>query len=132
MFQWYCNSQVCYPYLSDVPEVERHHEPNSSFRCSQWFKRGWTLQELLAPETVVFFNRNWVGIGTKSSLAPVILSITPISIAHLQDCESASIAQKMSWAARCITITVEDTAYSLPGLFGINMPPLYGEGLKRS
>ncbi|KAI6022993.1 hypothetical protein PISMIDRAFT_353015 [Pisolithus microcarpus 441] len=36
----------------------------------------------------------------------------------------------MSWAADRKTTRVEDRAYSLLGLFGVNMPMLYGEGLK--
>lgn len=39
-----------------------------------------------------------------------------------------SVAQKMSWASSRQTTKVEDIAYSLLGLFGINMPLLYGEG----
>ncbi|KAI5992016.1 hypothetical protein F5J12DRAFT_461928 [Pisolithus orientalis] len=36
----------------------------------------------------------------------------------------------MSWAADRKTTRVEDRAYSLMGLFGVNMPMLYGEGEK--
>jgi hypothetical protein len=36
----------------------------------------------------------------------------------------------MSWASKRKTTRIEDGAYSLMGLFGINMPPLYGEGQK--
>lgn len=55
MFAWYRNAQVCYAYLSDTsakdgPLAGR----DSSFRKSAWFKRGWTLQELLAPLTLSF------------------------------------------------------------------------------
>jgi hypothetical protein len=42
--------------------------------------------------------------------------------------EMASVAQKMSWASKRETTRIEDRAYSLMGLFGVNMPPLYGEG----
>lgn len=42
--------------------------------------------------------------------------------------EIASIAQRMSWAARRRTSRLEDEAYCLMGIFGINMPLLYGEG----
>ncbi len=43
-----------------------------------------------------------------------------------------SIAQKMSWAARRKTTRIEDQAYSLMGLFQVNMPLLYGEETKHS
>lgn len=39
-----------------------------------------------------------------------------------------SIAQRISWAARRQTTRKEDQAYCLLGLFGVNMPLLYGEG----
>jgi hypothetical protein len=38
-----------------------------------------------------------------------------------------SVAQKMSWAANRETTRIEDKAYCLLGLFGVNMPSLYGE-----
>jgi hypothetical protein len=91
-----------------------------------WFRRGWTLQELLAPQRVEFFNSAWVEIGTKSSLQAEIASVTGIS--DLFGYKDASVAQKMSWAANRETTRIEDQAYCLMGLFEVNMPPLYGEG----
>lgn len=59
MFLWYSDSQTCYAYLSDVPSfADDHSAENSAFRTSKWFGRGWTLQELLAPEIVVFYDCN--------------------------------------------------------------------------
>jgi hypothetical protein len=129
MYRWYQNAEVCYAYLLDVPEDPSDEDPcaaDSFFRRSKWFSRGWTLQELLAPWTVVFFNKNWIEIGTKSSLYDTIVSITGIK--PLANFEEACVAQKMSWASRRETTRLEDMAYCLMGLFGINMPPLYGEG----
>jgi hypothetical protein len=34
----------------------------------------------------------------------------------------------MSWAARRVTTRIEDNAYCLLGLFGVNMALIYGEG----
>ena len=98
-----------------------------TFSSSQWFKRGWTLQELLAPEIVIFFNCFWVELGTKETLAQTISDITRIDF-DVYESGDASVAQKMSWAARRKTTRVEDKAYCLMGLFGVNMPLLYGEG----
>ncbi|KAK4447291.1 hypothetical protein QBC34DRAFT_467909 [Podospora aff. communis PSN243] len=39
-----------------------------------------------------------------------------------------TIAERMSWAAKRETTRPEDRAYSLLGIFGVNMPLLYGEG----
>ncbi len=43
---------------------------------------------------------------------------------------SYSTAQKLSWAAHRVTTRVEDIAYSVLGLFEVNMSLLYGEGEK--
>jgi len=125
MFQWYRNAEACYAYLSDVHSTENVQIRNE-LHLSQWFTRGWTPQELLAPPSVVFFNSNWLDIGSKASLSPLISRITGVE--NIFDFESASVAQKMSWVAERITTRIEDRAYCLMGLFGINMPLLYGEG----
>ncbi|KAI9764647.1 MAG: hypothetical protein M1840_008144 [Geoglossum simile] len=130
MYQWYRNSSICYAYLEDVPDTPDSSDISSAFARSRWFLRGWTLQELMAPPIVEFYNSNWVEIGTKSSLRNDISAITGISIVALwgDSMSSYSVAEKMSWASMRTTTRVEDKAYCLMGLFGINMPLLYGEG----
>jgi hypothetical protein len=126
MYKWYANAQVCYAYLSDV-DVDQNAE--SALRLSQWFSRGWTLQELLAPRVVQFYDKNWLEIGTKQSLSWLLAEITGIGSGSLSgDKVLTCIAQKMSWAARRKTTRAEDLAYCLMGLFDVNMPLLYGEG----
>jgi hypothetical protein len=133
MFRWYQQSQVCYAYLSDVPAEEKPGNilDDLKFSKSMWFTRGWTLQELLAPEIVVFYNCDWVEIGTRATLHRLISSITNIAQRFLSgptQIQNASAAQKMSWASTRKTTRLEDTAYCLMGLFNVNMPLLYGEG----
>jgi hypothetical protein len=129
MFKWYREAEVCYAYLSDVPTAEENpHNDLSNFRKSKWFTRGWTLQELLAPDRVEFFDRDWKPIGTKLGFTDLIQSITGIT--HLVDYKEASVAQKMSWASQRETTRLEDQAYCLLGLFNVSMPLLYGEGPK--
>jgi hypothetical protein len=130
MFQWYQNAAVCYAYLFDVGNSES--SPRENFAESAWWTRGWTLQELIAPVNVEFFNSNWYKLGTKKSLSPDIAAITGIDVKALLGTtfDSFSIAQKMSWASKRTTTRVEDRAYSLLGLFGVNMPLLYGEGIR--
>ncbi|KAL8797318.1 MAG: hypothetical protein Q9195_000472 [Heterodermia aff. obscurata] len=136
MYAWYKDSQVCYAFLSDVKEVaEDLLAPGSSFRTSRWFTRGWTLQELLAPEKLVFLNSNWQTIGqlTKDSkLSEAVSQITSIPPAFLEglDLRKAIPAMKMSWASKRVTTRKEDLAYCLLGIFDVNMPLLYGEGAK--
>lgn len=95
---------------------------------SRWFKRGWTLQELLAPQNVVFYDRCWKELGTKRSLRDEISQLTRIEHEDIAKPRSASIAAKMSWAADRRTTREEDLSYCLMGLFEVNMPLLYGEG----
>ena len=133
MYSWYEMSARCYAYLADVcgSEADDHAAELSPFRKSKWFTRGWTLQELLAPTDVVFYDTNWKNVGTKAGLATVISEITRVREEILVDGlhqHDASLAEKMSWAADRQTSREEDRAYSLLGLFDINMPPIYGEG----
>ncbi|RYP92644.1 hypothetical protein DL770_001286 [Monosporascus sp. CRB-9-2] len=135
MFRWYQRASVCYAYLSDVPGDQNPREEGSKFRTSRWFRRGWTLQELLAPRRVVFYNSEWHRLGAKAQLRTVIEEITGIPQRFLtggSNVESASVAQRMSWAAPRQTTRKEDLAYCLLGLFGIAMPMIYGEGGDRA
>jgi len=134
MYRWYQEAAVCFGYLSDVRAEDIKsgllRDWNCSFARSRWFTRGWTLQELIAPAVVVFYDQLWQRIGTKATLKQEISSHTgiPISVLSNGDLEDFSVAQKMSWGARRETSRVEDRAYSLLGIFGVNMPLLYGEG----
>ena len=96
---------------------------------SRWFKRGWTLQELLTLKRVILYDRLGRRLGSKSALAGRITSITRIPITALTgNFTEYSVAQKMSWSTRRVTSRAEDGVYYLLGLFGVNMPLLYGEG----
>ncbi|KAI1327720.1 HET-domain-containing protein [Xylariaceae sp. FL0255] len=134
MFNWYQRAQVCYVYLEDVPAKPRDgKDVLEMFILSRWFKRGWTLQELLAPDHVLFFSSDWIVLGTKKALAATISAATGIESQCL--CKETrlrqySVAQRMSWAADRHTTREEDIAYSLMGIFNISMPLLYGEGSK--
>src|SRR2546421_7862846 len=127
MYRWYQGSMVCYAYLAGVPPKALDPQngiERSEFSRSRWFTRGWTLQELIAPPMVIFLDQEWQEIGTKSSLHGTISTITgiPSNILLGGDLESASVAQRMSWASKRETKRVEDVAYCLMGIFGINMP----------
>lgn len=113
------------PNHSVFQRFDRENEP------SEWFRRGWTLQELLAPRDMDFYDADWKFIGSKTSLARQIHHITGIDADYLTGARhfrKACIATKMSWAAGRTTTRVEDSAYSLFGLFGVTMSPQYGEG----
>ncbi|KAK5124754.1 hypothetical protein LTR85_001467 [Meristemomyces frigidus] len=150
MWKWYGNAAICLVYMSDVTTVPNPLAPEddgawSRFRASSWFTRCWTLQELLAPRRLIFMTAQWVKIGRISksrtsevsvlskTLAREVAQATRIPEPILKrdtTIMTASIAQKMSWAAGRQATREEDVAYSLLGLFDINMPLLYGEGQK--
>lgn len=135
MFNWYRRSTICYAFLDDVVCRGAHswewdEAIPRSFELSRWFTRGWTLQELIAPRGVEFYNASWDEIGTKASLAPAISLITGVPVDVLEDTDltKCPAAEVMSWASGRQTTRIEDRAYSLLGLFNISMPLLYGEG----
>ncbi|KAF7446251.1 HET domain-containing protein [Pyrenophora tritici-repentis] len=131
MFTWYKRSNFCVVYLESVDRLCRSGEEfQTALQDSKWTWRGWTLQELIAPISVKFYNGDWVYICTKDEWARHIAAVTGISeiILLTGDLDDASVAQKMSWAATRQTTRKEDKAYSLMGLFGIHVPMLYGEG----
>ncbi|CZR66030.1 uncharacterized protein PAC_15930 [Phialocephala subalpina] len=128
MFHWYGKANKCYVYL---PDVSAHgSEWKSAFRKSRWFTRGWTLQELIAPSSVEFFSKEGEQLGDKISLGQEIYEITGVPIGALQGepLSLFSISERVSWARNRETKRAEDGAYSLTGIFGIYMSPMYGEG----
>ncbi|KAH9855890.1 heterokaryon incompatibility protein-domain-containing protein [Lenzites betulinus] len=131
MFAWYARAQVCYAYLHDVPPGDPAH--GTAFRRSRWFTRGWTLQELVAPRSVLFVARDWSALGTKGSLAPLLEAVTGVDadvLTFRRALGDVSVARRMAWAAPRRTTRVEDEAYCLMGLFGVHMPTIYGEGAR--
>ncbi|RYP03915.1 hypothetical protein DL765_010366 [Monosporascus sp. GIB2] len=130
MFKWYEKAAVCYAYLSDVSSL---NNVESALAASRWFKRGWTLQELIAPKKMDFFTADWSYIGSKQTLCDMISNSCHIEKEYLNrmhNVRAASIAKRMSWVASRETTRVEDIAYCLLGIFDVNMPMIYGEGKK--
>lgn len=151
MYRWYERAQICIAYLSDV-EGDDVGE-GSAFRKSRWFTRGWTLQELIAPPRMVFLDSEWKAIGQRGQgwygwmrgvdgvvsrdVSKAVHKVTGLRMLNLQfwspnDMKEATVAEKMSWAAKRQTTRPEDMAYSLLGIFNISMPLLYGEGGERA
>jgi Heterokaryon incompatibility protein (HET) len=137
MFRWYQEAVRCYVYLSDVSTLERKASDTSTeciwesdFRNSEWFTRGWTLQELLAPRSVEFFSREGKPLGDKRTLKQHIQEITGIPVSALEGAPlfQFRVEERLSWAENRQTTRGEDKAYSLLGLFGIHLPLIYGEG----
>lgn len=130
MFSWYSDAAVCYLYIDDVgPQLE------TKFELAEIWTRGWCLQELIAPSSLICFDRDWTVLGHRSDLKDSIASATGIDLnllAGTRPLYDYSVAQRMSWAARRKTTRPEDRAYSLIGIFDVSMPMIYGEGAEKA
>ena len=138
MYQWSRRSEICFAYLHDVkfplppePDIEMFPTPNG---WPKWFSCSWTLQDLLGPRIIRFFDQDWYLIGDKAKLAPKLADITGIpaniltnGLPHPDDPCRPSAAQIMSWAADRKATTREDRAYALMGIFEVHVPTKYGE-----
>ncbi|GAW20295.1 hypothetical protein ANO14919_097960 [Xylariales sp. No.14919] len=139
MFRWYKQASICYAYMEDVKHGY-HDKKGGLFHLlcqhSRWFTRGWTLQELIAPEDVIFYGEDWGYLGSKAHDEDVRISLAEITGIDVRVLEGiiqpseVSIAVRMKWASQRKTTRLEDMAYCLMGLFDVNMPLLYGEGTK--
>lgn len=140
MFVWYREAQVCYVHLADfepfsttISKADKENIIRDKLPACRWIRRGWTLQELIAPRSMLFFDKEWNEIGNKKDLEHILSDVTKIPTHVLRDSSmirNIPIAHRMSWAARRETTRIEDQAYSLLGIFDVNMPLLYGEGKK--
>jgi hypothetical protein len=137
MFRWYQKATKCYVYLADVSTKKRKATSNlgdytwePSLRSSRWFTRGWTLQELLAPSTVEFFSEDWERLGDRISLKSLIHKITSIPHEVLEGAplHQFSVEERYRWRQNRHTKVKEDAAYSMSGIFDVDMAPNYGEG----
>ena len=154
MYNWYRDSEVCYVHLADVEFSARELSVmnqsgdafwntaegwpsfKEKFRKSCWFERGWTLQELIAPKKVVFYDAHWNLIFPLEHFYQDIAQVTGIDKQWLapfnQRRPNPSVATRMSWASHRKTSREEDLIYCLLGLLNVNMPLLYGEGAEKA
>ncbi|KAG1745607.1 hypothetical protein EDB19DRAFT_453342 [Suillus lakei] len=146
MFKWYRTAAICIAYLACSSSA-------SDFVQEPWFTRGWTLPELLAPEKMKFYGRNWEPLSDDpDDKHPKALATTPDdekskplassqilnAITRLTEIESHDLTrfspgivhvhQRLRWASRRTTTRIEDMAYSLIGIFDVSMPIAYGDG----
>lgn len=132
MFKWYRDAHICIAFLADTTSIDDLHE-------DVWFTRGWTLQELLAPQRMKFYVRDWkpltgdVNDKENMELMAALSRATRIPLDDLRHFQPGTdnVHQKMMWASTRTTTRIEDVAYSLIGIFDVTMMIAYGEG-KRS
>ncbi|KAI0743053.1 hypothetical protein C8Q80DRAFT_1055589, partial [Daedaleopsis nitida] len=130
MHVWYTDADVCYASFEDVPDDDPD-APGSAFCRSRWLTREWTLQELIAPMDVVFLSQNWAPLCSQCAAPGLIRDVTGVDIdvlVSVVQLPSVPAAKRLSWASRRETTRVEDEAYSLMGIFGVNITVMYGEG----
>jgi hypothetical protein len=140
MFNWYRNSAKCYVYLPDVSigggtqDALSDQTWKTAFQQSRWFTRGWTLQELIAPTVVEFYCAEGQRLGDRESMVHLLHNITGINVEALlqRPLHSFSIEERMSWRRQRKTKREEDAAYSLLGIFDVQMSLIYGEGQKKA
>ncbi|EGN92307.1 hypothetical protein SERLA73DRAFT_147444, partial [Serpula lacrymans var. lacrymans S7.3] len=129
MFTWYQNAKVCIAYLGDVTGPRDWHR-------SEWFSRGWTLQELLAPQRLKFFVKGWKPLTDNfndkrdDEVLQVLRAVTGIPVDDLENFEPSTdrIREKLNWASKRKTTRVEDMAYCLIGILDVSLSISYGEG----
>ncbi|KAH9927873.1 hypothetical protein B0H21DRAFT_125533 [Amylocystis lapponica] len=155
-YRWYRDARVCIVYLRDTTGMQDMHNDG-------WFRSAWTLQELLAPKRIKFYNATWeplragicdfdlekdswgmqhgdeqqsqgadditVHCSVKQFLSK-LSEITGIPKIHLRTFEAgiSMLREIMIWASRRKSVRIEDAAYSLLGIFNIDMPIAYAEG----
>ena len=130
MFSWYRRSSLTIVHLADVSD-------HGGLADSVWFKRGWTLQEILAPHSILFYTERWslykdtTCSNHKADHAVLreLESATGIEAHHLIDFnpDMADARSQLRWASTRRTTRPEDIAYSLFGIFNVRLPILYGE-----
>ncbi|KAI6040634.1 hypothetical protein EDC04DRAFT_3060936 [Pisolithus marmoratus] len=130
MFSWYRHSALTIVHLSDVSD-------ETSFTDSIWFKRGWTLQELLAPHTILFYTQDWLPYmnceSSNHKMDSTVLKdlhrASGIAEWHLRNFKPGidDARSRLEWASSRRTTRPEDVAYSLFGVFNLHLPVLYGK-----
>jgi len=135
MYSWYQRSALTIVHLADVTDA-------GSLSGSEWFQRGWTLQELLASKTIRFFTRSWdvyrgcVALNHKDDGAVLneLVEATRIARDYLVNFHPSmdDARSRFQWASQRRTTRPEDMAYSLFGIFGVHLPILYGESKQKA
>ncbi|KAJ8587974.1 hypothetical protein M405DRAFT_741073, partial [Rhizopogon salebrosus TDB-379] len=125
------NSYICIIHLAQGETIK-------DITDDEWMERGWTLQELLAPKMIKLFNKHWMPVTDdqndrsleRTAVMKTLERATGIPLSDLRRFfpGPVSVDKRMKWAAKRKTTRVEDVAYSLMGIFEVNLQIAYGEG----
>ncbi|KAI9571054.1 hypothetical protein HD554DRAFT_2077873 [Boletus coccyginus] len=136
MYRWYANSSICIAHLADLIVI-------GDLSRDTWFKRGWTLMQLLASERLKFYNKMWClltdHLNDKQSpeikaAVECATSISPLEFQRFDPklLDTYQLSKHMRWAANRSTLLAKDRAYSLMGVFDVTIDVTYGEGGSRA
>ncbi|KIK22522.1 hypothetical protein PISMIDRAFT_102251, partial [Pisolithus microcarpus 441] len=134
MYKWYASSVATLVFLAGVAHPAKSGDLTRSF----WMTRAWTLQELLVPKVIFFYDSEWKpylsNIGTNHKESPEILQELADAIKiHRETIVAFSpntlrVREKLRLASTRNATVEEDIAYSLIGIFKSDIRPHYGEG----
>ncbi|KAI6095815.1 hypothetical protein F5141DRAFT_1265501 [Pisolithus sp. B1] len=134
MYKWYADSAATLVFLADAV----HPSKPGDLTRSLWMTRAWTLQELLAPKVIFFYDSRWkpylniFGENHKQSVDIMQELADAIKISHRTittfSPDDLAIREKLRLASTRNATYVEDIAYSLIGIFKSDIRPHYGEG----
>ncbi|KAI6037825.1 hypothetical protein EDC04DRAFT_2604489 [Pisolithus marmoratus] len=134
MYKWYAGSAVTLVYLAGVA----HPSNLGDLTRSLWMTRGWTLQELLSPKVILFYDSAWkrylCNISTNHKKTVAIMQelarsikIPPETIISFSP-DNLGVREKLRLASTRRVSVEEDVAYSLIGIFKSDIKPHYGDG----
>ncbi|KAI6042189.1 hypothetical protein EDC04DRAFT_1023591 [Pisolithus marmoratus] len=134
MHKWYAKSAATIVFLAGVA----HPSKLGDLTQSLWMTRAWTLQELLAPNVILFYDSEWrpylgdTGANHKASMEIMqelanAIKISRGSIITFSP-DDLGIREKLRLASTRNASVEEDVTYSLIGIFKSDIRPHYGEG----
>ncbi|KJA24168.1 hypothetical protein HYPSUDRAFT_113492, partial [Hypholoma sublateritium FD-334 SS-4] len=127
MYKWYSQSSIGIVYLTATASF-------SDIDSDSWFRRGWTLQELVAPRCFLGKYDEDTGPVLSLSMPPTckaIQRLTKIAIEELHGFTPGigrSMASRMLWIQNSTTTRAEDHAYLIIGISGVDFPVRYSKG----
>jgi len=137
-FVWFRHSALTIVYLSDVPPSAKY----GALAKSEWNTRGWTVPEFLASKAIRFYQKDWTlylddySPNHKESVEIMdeLEDATGIGARALVAFQPGmrDAREKLRWVSMRVTTVPEDIAYSLFGVFGIQLPILYGENAQNA
>ena len=145
MYQWYHESSLTLVHLKGIiSPLEANPDLDALLDALVyciWNTRAWTLQEYFASSVIRFYTEDWklylrdINVSNDKAHPAVMRQMALATGVETQILASLrpgsdNVREKLRLASRRVATRQEDTAYSLFGILGVSMPPIYGEGHK--